>query len=380
MTSSVDLMLDYHMRSGHYPGALALIEQDGKAVARVAAGRLHGHDPQDTTALEESARFRIASLTKGMVSLVALRLVQDGKLSLDMPVGGLLPELAEMKLPNGAAPTQVPTLRHLLSHTAGFGNLGEAADPQAREQMAVHPVEGHLSGLTREQFLGLLSKRPLTAEPGTLFQYGFSTDLVGLMIEQATGDNLQGALAEHLFDPLGMSQTSFRVDPSEHAGMPTAFADDTAWHQFVSGFNRVDEQVAGGPDNILMSGGGGLVSTLDDIARYARVIASGGKHNGTALLDQALFDEAMSNQLGPRTPGPHNFTGGGFGFGLAGAIRNDWAPAAVPAAIGEFAWSGVTGHTLFIAPGKGWFCLMLSSNTASRVIVRLEFRRAAGRL
>ena len=184
-------------------------------------------------------------------------------------------------------------------------------------------------------------------------------------------------MTTHLFEPAGMTQTGFRVAPADHAAMPTAFDTDQAWHQFVAGFEACDSAVAAaGEDQIMMSGGGGLVSTLDDVARYARIIANGGQVNGQRMIQAALFNEAMTNQLGPRTPGPYNFTGGGFGFGLAGAIRNNWAPAAVPAQTGEFAWSGVTGHTLFVAPGKGWFCLMLSSNTASRVIVRLEFRRA----
>jgi CubicO group peptidase (beta-lactamase class C family) len=316
-----------------------------------------------------------------MVSLVALRLVQLGKLDLEMPVASVLTELADMRLVDGAAPAQVPTLRHLLSHTAGFGNLGETADPHVRNAMAAHPIEGQLAGLQRSQFLQLLAARPLTAEPGTLFQYGFSTDLVGLMIERVSDCNLHEAMTQHLFEPAGMMQTAFRVQPADHAAMPTAFESDAAWHQFVTGFDATDGLAAtADQDNFIMSGGGGLVSTLDDVARYARIIANAGEVNGHRMMDAALFNEAMTNQLGPRTPGPYNFTGGGFGFGLAGAIRNQWAPAAIPAATGEFAWSGVTGHTLFVAPGKGWFCLMLSSNTASRVIVRLEFRRAVAGL
>ncbi|MGB7304385.1 MAG: serine hydrolase domain-containing protein [Burkholderiaceae bacterium] len=390
--NAIDAMLDYHQRSRHYPGALVLIEQDGKVLCRRVSGQLHG-DRQDgpSDPMHDGARFRIASLTKGMVSLVALRLVNAGQLDLDAPVGSVLPKLADMRLLDGKPPSRPPSLRDCLRHTAGFGNLGEITDPQVRRACAEVPLEGDLALLTRDEFLSRLSRRPLTERPGARFQYGFSTDVAGLMIEQVTGQSLQASLKELLFEPLGMTHSSFRVEPSEHGDMPTAFAEDKLWHGFVARFNEADARAAAEQTNIntctglLHSGGGGLVSTLDDVARYARLIAAGGKNPNTAaasgkaeqLISEALFNEAMSNQLGPGAPGPYNFTGGGFGFGLAGAIRNDWAPAAIPSATGEFAWSGVTGQTLFIQPGKGWFGLMLSSNTASRVIVRLEFRRAA---
>lgn len=391
MNQNLQAMLDYHQQVRHYPGALVHVETDGKVLARQVSGTLLAYEGQPHgEPMHEQAHFRIASLTKGMASLVALRLVDQGLLELDAPLAGVLPELAEVRHLDGSSPQTAPTLRHLLSHTAGFGNLGEMCDPAIRARASAVGIDGELANFSREQFLQALAKRPLTAEPGTLFQYGFCTDVVGQMIERVTNQSLQAAMQRLLFEPLGMTQTSFRIDPHSHAQMPRAFAQDAAWHNFVKGFEAADRRahelgLAGdsmqGP---IHSAGGGLVSTLDDISRYARLIANGGiARNGKTserLISEATFAAAMSNQLGPRTPGPYNFTGGGFGFGLAGAIRNDWAPAAIPAAPGEFTWSGVTGHTLFVAPGKGWFALMLSSNTASRVIVRLEFRRAVAGL
>lgn len=388
MTDPIKRMLEYQQQAGHFPGALVHVEQDGKPVSRIAFGRLHSEKEEP---ISDQARFRIASLTKGMVSMVALCLVDRKALDLQVPVGEYLPELRDMTCISGP-PTRSPTLRDLLSHTAGFGNIGETSDPAIRARAAQHPIEGKLALMTREQFLNTLAQRPLTAQPGTRFQYGFSTDLVGLIIERVFGGSLQAAMQEVMFEPLGMTNTSFRVSPAEHADMPSAFGTDKSWHDFVATFNKADQIAAEQKlstdtlQGLLHSGGGGLVSTLDDIAAYARMLANGGAVTAGSssqlqrIVSQPLFEQAMTNQLGPTVPGPHNFTGGGFGFGLAGAIRNEWAPAAVPAQPGEFAWSGVTGHTLYVKPGGGWFALMLSSNTASRVIVRLEFRRAVAML
>ena len=382
MTDAVKSMLEYQQQAGHYPGALVYVERDNKPVVDLAFGRLL---PDSEQALTAQNRFRIASLTKGMVSMVALHLVDQSRITLDAPVSRYLPELSKQTLLNEKL-SREPAVRDLLSHTAGFGNLGEISDPLTRAAAAQHKIEGELALMTRDQFLKTLAQRPLTTQPGTLFQYGFSTDLVGLIVERVTGKSLQRAMTEILFEPLGMNNTTFRVSPTEHKDMPAAFETDTQWHQFVSTFNRADVVAAEqniGFDSLegpMHSGGGGLISTIGDIAAYARMLAHGGTAKSGRIVSQSLFDQAMTNQLGPTVPGPYNFTGGGFGFGLAGAIRNDWAPAAVPAQPGEFAWSGVTGHTLYVQPGAGWFALMLSSNTASRVIVRLEFRRAVSRL
>lgn len=389
MTDSISTMMRYQMQARHYPGALVHIENQGSVITHTAMGKLKGTAAGQQSSgsdLVVETRFRIASLTKGMVSLVALALIDQGRLELDAPVESVLPTLAGQRLVDGSRPLRPPSLRDCLRHTAGFGYIGEVTDPVVRGAFAEAPIEGGLALMERSQFQTVLAARPLSAEPGSRFQYGFSTDVIGLMIEQVTGRSLFAVLREFLFDPLGMTNTAFHIDPSQHEAMPTAFPEDKNWHGFVDTFNKADQFVADNGfdpmacEGVLQSGGGGLISTVADVAAYARLVANGGQYpGGTRLLSEALFKEAMSNQLGPTVPGPYNYTGGGFGFGLAAGVRNDWAPAAVPAEPGEFAWSGVTGHTLFIGPGRGYFGIMLSSNTASRVVVRLEFRRAAAR-
>jgi len=164
--------------------------------------------------------------------------------------------------------------------------------------------------------------------------------------------------------------------------MPRASKKDAGWHQFYAGFEDVERSLAGRAeggltDAPLLSGGGGLVSTLDDMARFARALANRAHVDGVPLLSSALFDQMVSNHLPDSSDGPNGFIGSGWGFGLGGAVRHSSGAAAVPSNQGEFTWSGVTGQSLFVDPASGWFAVMLSANMASRVMVRLEFRRAA---
>lgn len=384
MTHPIDQMLAYHQAARHYPGALVLIEANGKTGCRRAAGRLHGHDGQDESPLDASARFRIASLSKPMVSSVVLMLIDQRKLALTTPVGELIPALRDLRLADGRSPGQAPCVRHLLTHTAGFVYAPEIRDAGQRQQ-ALSDGLGDLPALSRESFVAALASLPLQAEPGTRFQYGYSTDVLGLIIEAVTGSSLETALRERLFEPLGMRATGFRVHPDSHAAMPTAFPEDVAWHRFCGQFESIERELAandpqmgvGDRSGPMLSGGGGLVASLDDVACFARFLASAGKAGGRSLLSQAIFAQMVDDHLGPAIDGPAGFIGGGWGFGLGGAVRLAVGAASVPAGAGEFTWSGVTGQSLFVDPARGWFAIMLSANTASRVNVRFEFRRAA---
>ena len=124
------------------------------------------------------------------------------------------------------------------------------------------------------------------------------------------------------------------------------------------------------------SGGGGLVTTLDDYVRFARLLANGGCHGEQRLLPESLFSEMSRNQLADGIDGPVAYTGSGFGFGLGLAVRLDQGPAAMPCVAGELTWSGISGTALFVNPHEQWFAIGFTSNMTSRMMARLEFRRA----
>lgn len=380
MADSIELMLDYHQKAGHYPGALVLVEQAGEVISRQVSGRLAG--TPDAPAMTDQARFRIASLTKPMVSLVVLMLIEEGRLGLDTPVSSVLPELSQLTVYQQPGLRADPTVAQLLTHTAGWANAPEIPVQGLREQALASGL-GRLAGLSRQAFLSALARLPLVMPPGQRFLYGYSTDLLGLILERLDDSPLDEVMARRLFEPLGMNQTGFRASPDEHRRMPRAFDSDKAWAGFSRGFEEAEAAIAAGTTpagELLLSGGGGAISTLDDVARFARLLAGRATLDGRMFLSESMFAKMVSNQLPELVEGPASFIGAGWGFGFGGAVRLDSGAAAVPCAPGEFTWSGVTGQSLFIDPARGWFALMLSSNTLSRVMVRLEFRRAVSLL
>lgn len=372
MNDPIALMLEYQLAARHYPGAVVHVEQDGKVLAHAVAGRLRG---DADTPMREDALFRIASLSKPVVSVLTLMLVDEGRVGLDVPVQDYLPQLAAQRLANGAPPARPVTVRDLLRHTAGVPYANEMRDPQVRARAQTLGLDGRMASMTPTEFLDALVTLPLANEPGAAFRYGFATDLAGLVVERVTGQRLGDALRECLLEPLGMHDTGFSVTDADQPRMAGGYANDRGW----SGFDRMfrDAQAKGLP---LHSGGGGLVSTVADYARFARMLANGGEAGGRRYLSQATFAEFARDQLGSQVDGPAGYAGPGFGFGLGLAVRLDWGASAVPSPAGELTWSGVTGTGLYLRPADKWFAIQFSCNNASRLMARFEFRRAAAAL
>jgi CubicO group peptidase (beta-lactamase class C family) len=375
MKDSLARMLEFHRAARHCPGAVILVERDGEELVRLVSGTMRDETPGAAAGepMRMDAMFRIASLTKPVVSVLAMMLVDEGRLGLDDPVARYLPEFGSMRMPDGAAPVREPTIRDLMRHTSGLAYGREIDDPDVAERVRAEGLDERLPLLEPAAFLQSLARLPLAKQPGTAFRYGYSTDVLGLVIERILGQRLGDALAERIFAPLGMRETGFRMSAQQRERMPGAFPEDRVWHGVVEKYARADE--LGTP---LHSGGGGLASTIDDYARFARMLANGGVCEGRRLLSESAFAEMTRNQLPPAVDGPLGFTGSGFGFGLALAVRQPWGASAYPCALGELTWSGMTGTAMFVDPARRWFALMFSCNTASRLIARFEFRRALG--
>jgi CubicO group peptidase (beta-lactamase class C family) len=373
MPNAVADLLAHHVAARHCPGALAHVERAGRVLAREAAGRVQ---PDAETALHPGVRFRVASLTKPVVSVAALMLVAEGRLALDTPVAELLPALRDLRLAHGAAPQRPPTVRDLLRHTSGLAYPFEIADAAVRQAWLGAGLGTSLGGLDAAAFLARIAGLPLAAEPGQVFRYGYSTDVLGCVIEAIDGVPLAQALQRRVFDPLRMAHTGFEQLPDEGANLANALAEDAGWHATVPPIGRRE------PGQPWMdSGGAGLITTLDDYTAFARLLADGGvTTNGEQLLPAALMDEIFRNQLPPGADGPGGYCGPGYGFGLGLAIRLDWGSAAVPSAAGEGMWSGISGPALFVQPRERWFALLMSANMASRMVCRLAFRREAARV
>jgi CubicO group peptidase (beta-lactamase class C family) len=372
MTTPITDLLDYHITARHTPGALVHVEKAGRTLARHAAGNAR---PDATVPMDWAQRFRIASLTKPVVTFAALMLADEGRLELDAAIGDYLPVLRDMCLKGSARPRAAPTVRDLMRHTSGLAYPYELGDAELRAAWANAGLSPGRPGQDSAAFLRSLSTLPLVVEPGRAFRYGYSIDALGCIVEQLEGQALGAVLQRRLFAPLGMDHTGFEIAEGELAFMASAFAEDVAWQSTVA---PIGARNPGQP--WMDSGGGGLISTLDDYAAFARVLAHGGVAGGQRLLSERLFVEMARNQLPEGVEGPAGYCGAGFGFGLGFAVRHDWGPAAMPCTPGELTWSGISGTALFVQPRERWFALMFSSNMSSRMVARLEFRRAVGRL
>lgn len=368
MSDSIDRLLAYQIEARHYPGAVVHVERGGKLVARKAAGRLGA---ESDVPMHDAALFRLASLSKPVVSLAALMQVAEGRLALDAAAADYLPVLRKLRMKSGAPPLRAPTIRDLLRHTSGLAYEWEIRDAELRELALKSDFAGQMPYVDAGAFLDGLTAQPLATEPGGEFRYGYSTDVLGLIVAAVDGVALGESLRKRVFEPLGMSETGFAVPPSEQARLAMAHPADTAWHARVAGYGVRRE---GRP--WMESGGGGLVTTLDDYVRFARLLANGGRLGDQALLPAALFREMSRNQLADGIDGPVAYTGSGFGFGLGLAVRLDQGPAAMPCTTGELVWSGISGTALFVNPREQWFAIGFTSNMTSRMMARLEFRRA----
>ncbi|WP_164932015.1 serine hydrolase domain-containing protein [Janthinobacterium sp. 17J80-10] len=369
MTNNIDRLLDYQIQSRHCPGALVHVERAGKVLAHQAAGLI---GPESDIPMHDGALFRLASLTKTIVTFAALMQVDEGHIALDAPVSDYLPVLKDQRLPSGERPQRAPTVRDLMRHTAGLDYGWAIQDSDVRQKYQNANFLTQTPIYEGSAFLGALAALPLAAQPGTAFNYGYATDVLGMIVEKIDGVSLGKSLKTRILDPLGMRETGFEVPKSEQARLASAFATDTAWHTFVPKYGIPKPGLP-----FMHCGGGGLVSTLGDFASFSRMLANGGYINGERMLSENLFEEMGRNQLPESVVGPTSFTGPGFGFGLGFAVRLDWGPGAMPCAAGEMTWSGISGTTMFVDPKEKWFALHFSSNMTTRMMARMEFRRAA---
>jgi CubicO group peptidase (beta-lactamase class C family) len=344
------------------------IERGGQTLAHHLVGRLRG---EGEAPMREDAIFRIASMTKPIVSVATLILMEQGRLRLEQTVAEILPELATLRAAGAPVPL-APTVLDLLRHTAGFGYLGEYHDAAARAQAQARDLDGRLPSLTPQALLGELAAQPLAVVPRSRFCYGFSTDVLGLVLERVTGMRLREVLRTLVLDPLGMHDTDFIVPEDKQERFATAYAGDTLWAGFIDKYGGARSQ--GMP---MQSGGGGLASTMDNYLRFARVLAGGGESGGVRLLRPETVALMTRDHLEPHMTGPDGLVGPGFGFGLGVAVRRNYGASAFASVPGEVTWSGICGPVFYVHPTEGWIAVSMAANMATRMLSRMEFRHAA---
>ena len=301
------------------PGAVLLIVRHGKVAYEQAVG---SRDPQATAPMKADDIFRIYSMSKPITVVAALTLLDAGKLQLDDPVSKYLPLFTTMQVgvPDAAAPDGmhlVPaerpiTVQDLMRHSSGmtYGFFGDTPVKKAYQRAHMDADDPDLA-----TFVDRLAKQPLGYQPGTTWDYSYSIDVLGRIVEVVSGQSLYEYEKAHVLGPLGMTDTSF--------GVPDAGRQDRIAEPFANDRNfGVDADFSDPRHPVRMqSGGGGMVSTARDYARFMQAMLAGGTLDGQRVIGPATERYMTSEQLGTVKPGPYYLPGPGYGFGLGVAVR-----------------------------------------------------------
>jgi CubicO group peptidase (beta-lactamase class C family) len=360
--------------TGKIPGAILLIQRHSKPVYFENFGV---RDPDTGQPMTPDTIFQIYSMSKAVTSVAAMMLVDDGKLALDDPVSKYIHSFADAKVgvdlsdeagkyPLKLEPLKRPiTIRDLLRHTSGitYGFFGEGAVTKlyANPQLVAGDFDN-------AEFADRIAVLPLADQPGTRWNYGHSTDVLGRVVEVASGQTLFQFEKQRLFDPLGMSETAYYV------------ADQAEWPRIAKAFPVDRFRVAGIRDPTLPrrweSGGAGLVSTIGDYARFLQMLLNGGKLDGKWYLKPETVALMTSDQIGPETGiihDPFYFPGPTSGFGLGFAVRTS-PPPGTTWPLGEYRWDGAGGSFYFVDPVDDMFgiFMVMSPTQGGRIQLTLK--------
>ena len=362
--------------TGKIPGAILLIQQHGEPVYFENFGV---RDIATKIPMSPDTIFRLYSMSKPITSVAAMMLVEDGKLRLDDPVSKFIPAFADLKVGVGKPdedgrpslvlePLNRPiTIADLLRHTSGltYGFYGDSAVRKLYAQADLFNGD-----LDNAEFVERLAKLPLAEQPGTLWDYGHSTDVLGRVIEVISGRPLFQFEKERLLDPLGMSETAFTI--AEEAKRPL-IAEPMPNDRFVSPVAGIRDPL--GPRR-WQSGGAGMVGTIGDYARFAQMLLNGGTLDGRRYLKRETVALMISDHIGPETKIARDyfyFPGADSGFGLGFAVRIS-VPPNTSWPLGEYRWDGVAGTFFFIDPADDMFAICMMQTPSQRGRIQTELK------
>jgi CubicO group peptidase (beta-lactamase class C family) len=354
--------------TGKIPGAILLIQQHGKPVYHEAFGV---QDVASKAPITDKTIFRLFSMSKPITSFAAMMLIDRGTLKLDQPVGVYIPSFAtakvgvEQKSASGEktldlVPLKRPvTIKDLMTQTAGitYGFYGDSLVRKAYANAKIYDGD-----FDNAEFAERIAKLPLAEQPGTLWDYGHSTDILGRVIEAASGKSLLQFEKEAFLDPLGMPDTNFYVtDPEKQNLVAKTLPNDSDY--------RV------GFDPLIVrkweSGGGGMLTTMADFSRFSQMILDGGKFDGKQYISPKSFELMSSDFIGPGSGVERDyfyFPGDGFGFGLGFGVRTDPGNAKPPppGSLGELKWDGAAGCYFVIDRKEDMFFVLLEQTPTER--------------
>jgi CubicO group peptidase (beta-lactamase class C family) len=356
--------------TGKIPGAMVLIQQHGKPVYHESFGV---QDVVSKAPITDQTIFRLFSMTKAITSVVAMQLIDEGKLPLEDPIAKYIPSFAnvkvgvEKKADDGTKtlelvpPVRPPTILDLMRQTSGI-TYGFYGDSLVRKAYAASNLYGGDFDLA--EFAERIAKLPLHNQPGALWQYGHSTDVLARVMEIVSGKSLLQVEKEKLLDPIGMKDTAFFVtDPQKQKLLAQPMPNDSDFR-----VGRVNDPTV---VKKWESASGGMVSTMSDFSKFAQMLLDGGKFGGKTYLSPKAFELMTTDHVGPGSGVQRDyfyFPGDGFGFGLGLAVRTDPGNAKPPPPgdLGELKWDGASGCYFVIDRKQDMFFVLLEQTPSER--------------
>jgi len=354
---------------GRIPGGMTLVGRRGKVAYFDTYGSM---DLEAGKPLAEDTIFRIYSMTKPIVSIALMTLYEQGLFQIDDPVSKYIPQLKGLKVFAGGT-AEAPilrdaeremTIRDVLGHTSGLGR-GRGND-HAVYQMYANVGLPHSAGHqgTLESMMESLGKLPLVFDPGKHWLYSIATDVVGRLIEVLSGQRLDVFLRERILTPLDMPDSGFDVPESQWHRLAACYAPGS------DGKLALDDAPATSHYRLqhdFLSATGGMVSTMRDYARFARMLANGGELEGVRIIGPRTLSFMATNHLADNKDMAAMNYGGyseisrwGQGFGLGFSVLMDPVAAGTVGTVGEYGWSGAAGTTFFISPGEDMFVVFMT--------------------
>lgn len=368
--AKLDEFFRNEVATGKIPGAILLIQQHGKPVYHQSFGV---QDVESKAPITDHTIFRLFSMTKAITSVVAVQMIDEGKFSLDDPIAKYIPSFANVKVgveKEGSGgtktlelvpPSRPPTVLDLMRQTSGitYGFYGDSLVRKAYKAADIYAGDFDLA-----EFAERIAKLPLHNQPGALWQYGHSTDILARIMEIASGKSLIEVEREKLLDPLGMKDTGFFVGaPEKQKLLAKPMPNDSDF--------RVGRENDPTKPKKIMYASGGMVSTMADYARFAQMLLNGGTYEGKTFLSPKAFKLLTTDQVGPGSGVERDFfyfPGDGFGFGLGLAVRTDPGNAKPPPPgnLGELKWDGASGCYFVIDPKQDMFFVLLEQTPSER--------------
>jgi CubicO group peptidase (beta-lactamase class C family) len=342
------------------PGAVVVVVRGGRIAYQEVVGQ---RDPTKSEAMQADDIFRIYSMTKPIVSVAALMLVEDGKLLLEAPVSRYIPSFKDVKVGvektdaegrkslDLVPPRRPMTIQDLLRHTSGltYGFFGDSLVRKAYREARI--AAG--GNITNAEFADRIAAMPLEHQPGSTWEYSHSTDVLGRVIEVVSGQSLGQFLKSRLLDPLGMKDTSFYVAEPDRQGR---IAEPLPGDRMIGNVPMFDPRQV----EPMESGGGGLVSTPVDYARFLMMLRNRGQLDGRRFISPATLQYMTSNQLAPTVGRTGLYVpGDGYGFGLGVAVRTQEGEARFAGSTGDYFWGGAGGTSMWVDPRNDLFVVFM---------------------